>query len=200
VPEDWLREQYQQRGRSIADIASELELPRTSVRRALAEAGIPIDDLRHPVELDDIEWLSVQDGATNVELARRLGVTAEAVSRARQRHGLRVGVRRESRYPQLDDREWLHERYVEQGMTQAELAAAIGCSRSAVALAMDRLGVPARPNKVPEHPELHDPEWLAGQVAAGGTPREIAEGLGCHRTTVAAALRAHGISVPDAGS
>lgn len=193
VPADWLREQYQQRGRSIADVASELELSRTSVRRALAEAGVPIDDRRLPSELSDGEWLAAQDGVTNGELARRLGVTSEAVSRARQRHGLRSGVRRSPQYPRLGDRAWLHERYVEQGMTQADIAAQLGCSRSAVALAMDRLGVPARPTKVPEHPELSDPQWLAAQVSAGRSPSEIADDLGCHRTSVAAALRARGL-------
>lgn len=194
MPVGWLREQYEHRGRSIVDIAAELGLSRTSVRRALAEAGITIDDGRLPPELSDARWLAGQEGVTNVELARRLGVTSEAVSRARQRHGLEQREPRGSKYPQLDDRAWLEKSYVEEGMTQAQLAAVIGCSRSAVALAMDRLGIKARPNKIPEFPQLHDRRWLADQLAAGRSPRTIAEALGCHRTSVSGALQAHGLS------
>lgn len=43
VPAEWLREQYVQRRRLIVDIASEANLPVASVRRALIEAGIPIE-------------------------------------------------------------------------------------------------------------------------------------------------------------
>jgi transposase-like protein len=193
VPVEWLREEYVSRRRSIADIAGEVGLSPTSVRRALAEAGIPVDDRRLPPELDDVDWLAARDGVTNAELARQLGVTPEAVSRARQRHGLRTAVRRVSTYPQLDDSAWLEERYHERGMTQVQVAAEIGCSRSAVALAMDRLGIAARPNRTPDYPELHDRAWLAGQLAAGRSPGAVADELGCHRTSVADAMRAHGL-------
>lgn len=193
VPTDWLREQYVQRQRSIIDIAAEVGLSRTAVRRALDEAGIPIATGRLPAELDDREWLAGQGAVTNADLARRLGCSPEAVSRARQRHGLLVGVMRSLKYPQLDDRAWLEERYDTIGMTQAQIAAEVGCSRSAVALAMDRLGVAARPNKVPEYPELRDRRWLADQVAAGQSASSMGRTLGCHHTTVAAALREHGL-------
>lgn len=103
-----------------------------------------------------------------------------------------AGVVRSSKYPQLDDREWIEQRYVEHGMTQAQIAAEIGYLRSAVALAMDRLGIQARPNKTPEYPELHDRQWLADQFAAGGTASSIARLLGCHHTSVAVALGSTG--------
>lgn len=193
VPVDWLREQYVHRQRSIIDIAGELGMSRTSVRRALTEAGIEVDTGRLPAELDDPEWLESQSGVTGAELARRLGTSPDAVSRARQRHGLLAGVGRQSKYPQLDDRTWLEERYFSDEMTQAQIAKVIGCSRSAVALAMDRLGIQARPNKVPEHPELHDRAWLASQLEEGATASSIARTLGCHHTTVAAALRKHAL-------
>lgn len=193
VPVDWLREQYVQRKRSLIDIAAEVGLSRTSVRRALVDAGIPIDDGRLPTELDDHDWLVSQDGVSTAEMARRLGTSPDAVSRARQRHGLLAGVVRQSKYPQLDDRTWLEERYLSDEMTQGQIAKVIGCSRSAVAVAMDRLGIQARPNKVPEYPELHDRAWLPQQIAAGGTASSIARGLGCHHTTAAAALREQGL-------
>jgi DNA-binding CsgD family transcriptional regulator/DNA-binding phage protein len=193
VPADWLREQYVGCQRSLGDIAAEVGLSRTSVRRALVDASIPIDDGRLPAELNDPDWLATQEGVTNAELARRLGCTKEAVSRARQRHGLRQGVRRETKYPQLGDRDWPEDRYIGRGMTQAQIALEIGCARSAVAQAMHRLGLQARPNRVPEYPELHDREWLAARLAAGGTASSIARELGCHHTSAAAALRTHGL-------
>ena len=195
VPADWLQEQYVARQRSITDIAADIGLSRTSVRRALVEADIPVDNGRLPAELDDPDWLAAQDGVPAKELARRLDVSADAVNRARQRLGLATGTgtRRRSPYPQLHDRGWLEKQYHDRGMTQAQIAGEVGCSRSAVAQAMHRLGIDARPNKTPEHPELHDRDWLADQVQAGRTPRMIAERLGCHRTSVTAALRGYGL-------
>lgn len=193
IPAEWLREQYVERGRSISDIAGEVRLSSTSVHRALVEAGVAIDARRSPVELEDPAWLSAQEGVTKTELARQLGVTAQVVFRARRRHGLRTGVRRASKYPELDDRTWLEERYVARGMTQAQLAAEIGCSSSAVGLAMDRLGIRARPRRVPDYPQLHDRHWLAEQAWQRGHEHLHATQLGCHPTSVADAIRKHGL-------
>jgi AraC-like DNA-binding protein len=191
VPTGWLREQYVHRRRSIIDIAAEVGLSRTSIRRALEEADVPVDTGRLPAELDDADWLAAQDGVAGTEFARRLGVTPDAVSRARQRHGLLAVAVPSPKYPQLGDRAWLEDRYGKRGMTQAQIAAEVRCSRSAVALAMDRLGIDARPTKVAEYPELHDDAWLAERLAEGLSPAAIADRLGCHRTSVADALRKH---------
>lgn len=199
VPAAWLREQYVDGKRAIADIAAELALSATSVRRALADAGLPINDGRLPAELDDPEWLASHERFSSAELARRLGVSRDAVVRARQRHGLATGRPRPPKYPELADRDWLEDRYARRGMTQAEIAVEIGCTRSAVALAMHRLGVQTRLNKVHEYRELHDREWLAEQLAAGRSPADIAETLGCHRTTVGAALRQYGLTAGSRG-
>lgn len=49
------------------------------------------------------------------------------------------------RYPRLRDREWLRQEYVENGRTASDIAAEVGCSGSAVQLAMKGHGLPMRP-------------------------------------------------------
>lgn len=192
VPADWLARQYQDEGRSIVDIARELHLSPTSVRRALAEAGIPVDDGRLPAVLDDPDWLAAQADRTNQDIARQLGVGTQAVDAARARHGLR---RRRGRrpYPELHDRAWLVDRYTSQGRTQAEIAEEIGCARSAVTVALQRLGIAARPKKGPQYPQLWDHDWLTSRVKAGATPADIAAEVGCRWQAASVALRRAGL-------
>lgn len=190
VPKRWLREQHVKRGRSTRDIARELDVAPTSVQRALVEAGIPVNDRRLPAELYDVDWLTTNASRSAREIGRELGCSADAVARARRRHGLAAG--QPSQFPQLDDRAWLQDCYHRQGKTQQAIADELGCSRSAVALAMDRLGVDARRRQV-RYPRLDDRDWLERRVAAGRSAVQIAGELGCHRTSVAAALRRHGL-------
>jgi len=47
-------------------------------------------------------------------------------------------------YPQLRDKAWLVERYVEQGLSSIQVAEEIGCTPGAVQYAMRRFGMKAR--------------------------------------------------------
>jgi AraC-like DNA-binding protein len=191
VPKRWLRDQHVRRGRSTRDIAAEIGVSPRSVQRALAEAGIPVNDRRLPPELDDPEWLHDHRHLDRKSLADLLGCSVEAVTRARRRHGLRGGTR--SPFWQLDDPDWLRARYHGDGWSQQRIPDDIGCSRVAVGQAMQRLGIPARPPQQGWYPQLQDPAWLAEQVRAGRSGVAIARELGCHPTSVAAALRRFGL-------
>jgi hypothetical protein len=52
--------------------------------------------------------------------------------------------RRSSRYPQLNDRAWLEQRYIAEKLTTRQIAAHIGCHQDVVADALRRNGVPLR--------------------------------------------------------
>lgn len=191
VPAKWLRQQHVRRKRSTRDIAAELGVSPRSVQRALTAAGIPINDSRLPPELDDPDWMAAHDSLTRAEIAALLDCSREAVTTARRRHGLREPLG--AVYAKLDDRSWLERRYHDDGWSQQRIADEIGCSRTAVTQAMKRLGIPARPPRTPQHHQLSDAAWLASQVKAGRSHAQIAEEVGCHRTSVADALRRHGL-------
>lgn len=191
IPADWLREQHIERGRTLRDIAAEVNVTPTSIRRALDRAGIPVNNGRAPAQLDDPVWLAEQTGRSSSEVARDLGVTPKTVAIARRRHGL--GPVRPSPILQLNDAGWLRARYHDDGWTQQRIADEIGCSRAAVANAMRRLGVDARPPQAPQYAQLQDRNWLADRVQAGRSPAQIAAEIGCHRSAVVDALRRHGL-------
>ncbi|MBP2147225.1 hypothetical protein J2129_002738 [Methanofollis sp. W23] len=45
-----------------------------------------------------------------------------------------------------------------------------------------------------KYPQLHDPDWLAAKIAAGGTATTIAAEIGCARATVRAAMQQAGLN------
>ncbi len=162
----------------------------------------PAGSMRRFPQLDDAEWLTgryVAEGATQAEIAAELDCTAPTVWTALTRHGIieaRPAGQRQS--PLLDDAEWLARRYVDEGATQAEIAAEAGCSKTAVQLAMARHGIEARPSG-PRllFPLLDDAEWLARRyVDEGATRAEIAAEAGCSKAAVRHALVRHGIEAP----
>lgn len=152
VPSEWLRAVYVDDGRSLTDVASEVGVAPPTIRRALVEAGIPIRQEQRPPELDDRAWCEERQGESPKELARILGCTAETVRRAMRRHGLRpLSGADDLPYPELGDASWLAARHHGDGLTHREIAATLGCARSAVTQAMHRLGVESRPPRRPKN-------------------------------------------------
>lgn len=200
APGDWLREAYEVRERSLADIAREIGVAPRTVRRALVEAGIAIRNEGRPVELDDLAWCEERQHESPKALALTLSCTPAAVRRAMQRHGLRpLRGADDLPYPQLADAQWLSAQHHDAGLTHAQIAALVGCSRTAVTQAMQRLGVSSRPPGRVWHPLLSDAVWLTEQVANGRTITEIAVDLGCDWKSVREALDRNGVTFSTDG-
>lgn len=53
---------------------------------------------------------------------------------------------RGSRWPQLDDADWLRREYLLRGCTADEIAAELGCDPGTVRYALRRHGIPRRPS------------------------------------------------------
>lgn len=144
LPEGRLRELYHDRGMTQGEIGGELGMSQMAVSVAMRERDIETTgpgSNRVP-ELRDAEWLQEQyHGAerTQADIADELGCTRDAVACAMKRHG--IETRFSDRYDELHDEGWLRERYVERGMTQAEIADEVGCSTSAVSHACRRHGL-----------------------------------------------------------
>jgi len=102
-----------------------------------------------------------------------------------------------SKYPQLDDREWLEHEYVVLGKFDAQIAEKIGCSTPTVGNARRRHGIPAKRKAASLC--LSDKEWLEHEYIALGKPdAKIARELGCSDGTVWNARQRYGISAKRA--
>lgn len=103
------------------------------------------------------------------------------------------------RYAELRDPEWMQARYVDEKMSDREIAEQVGCHTATVRIWRRRHGIPPHEPEGPP-PELRDADWLRERyVDEDLTQYEIGEILDCSPVTVAAWLREHGIPVRPPG-
>lgn len=97
------------------------------------------------------------------------------------------------------DRDTLERLYVDEGLTQEEVAERLDCGRTTVASWLRKYDIPTQGPGRRNVPELHDPELLHElYVDRGLSLRGVADEIGCHATSVARALRRHDIGVKTA--
>ena len=98
VDRRWLRREYVDKRRSLADLARQFGCDSSTVRDYLVRAGIPTrgpatDAM--PAELRDRDWLEAAYADRSAEaIARELGVGATAVRRAMRKLGVEVDTNR----------------------------------------------------------------------------------------------------------
>lgn len=97
------------------------------------------------------------------------------------------------------DRDTLHEMYVEKGMSQPEIAEEFGVSSATISNYLRRNDIPTRGGGPSvEYPKLHDEEWLhENYVRKGRSSRDIADELGVSKSAVLDGLRECGIDRRD---
>lgn len=112
--------------------------------------------------------------------------------------------------PQLKDREWLRQRYVDELRSLDEIAQETGASLTAVSRALKRHGIATRKagesktirgTQMPLRIErLKDAEWLRHKyVVEGKSLGEIANEIGCSEPAVVRAARRYGIPMRKPG-
>lgn len=91
------------------------------------------------------------------------------------------------------NKEWLYEKYVDEGLSAGEIARSIGCTNSRVYYALGKYNIPRR--KQIKYQEIHDMNWLKKMYTDERlTVQEIAALVGCSVTIVREALRSFNIS------
>ncbi|MDC3402517.1 hypothetical protein OAX95_01115, partial [bacterium] len=109
---DWIAAAYA--GRTITDIANELDVSVSTVSAALQRHRIPLRNssaartLKQPAQLRDPDWLRVRyEHATATEIADELGINPQMVYAAMSDHGIErrtpPATQRSHSHPQLDD-------------------------------------------------------------------------------------------------
>lgn len=100
-----------------------------------------------------------------------------------------------SKYPQLNNREWLYKKYWERGLSEYQIAEIVGCVRSTVGRHMNKLGITKRTDSESrkECPKLsreflYQKYWKEGLLL-----RQIAETVGYGTVTIMNQMVALGI-------
>lgn len=106
-----------------------------------------------------------------------------------------------SQYSQLNDRDWLYQRYVVEKVNAVQIGKEVGCHREAVTRALKRFGIPTVRRGPGDYmvPLLQDQERLSREVQTKPL-RLIATEQGCSYQAVRNAVVRHGIEVPHRGS
>jgi hypothetical protein len=119
-------------------------------------------------QLKDKEWLVgryVDECMTMRQIAEIVGCAYPALKRAMDHHGIERR-KHTSKYPKLNDKEWLREAYVEQKMSGTEIAKIAGCPPSLVRSHLGYLGIEMR--KRSERLGEKANRWKGGRPIFGG--------------------------------
>lgn len=101
-----------------------------------------------------------------------------------------------SQYPELNDREWLHQRYVVDGLATTHIASQLGCESGAVKRALKRFDIPIVRRGSFVYPQLEDSKWLEQELQTKSM-RLIAQEVGCSGEAIRSAVKRFGINVPE---
>ena len=105
------------------------------------------------------------------------------------------------KYPLLQDREWLHNKYVVEERSGGEIADIVGCTNGNVYRALNDFEIDRRENTPRyQYRELHNGEWLHEQyVEKQKTAPEIAKDVGCNVQHVYSVLNKYDIETRPGG-
>jgi len=211
----WLEKQYWDRERTLIEIANELGVSDHAVISWMKRHGIERRDTTasevqsngNIEPLKDPEWLRQQYAEKELsagEIGEKLGVSKTPVLKYMQEHGIepRSIAERNSKgdVTPLRDAEWLHKQYVEEELSQYEIADKLGVSGPTVGNWMNRHGIKPRPeferNSDGDIRPLRNEEWLREQyVEQGKSTVEIASELGVTVHPVRDYLREYDIEI-----
>lgn len=106
------------------------------------------------------------------------------------RKGFKKG---ESSYPELNDKEWLHQKYWVEKYSASKIAAEVGCCEGTVLRTLKKQDI----QKAEKYGRfLKDSRWLYQKYWGDKqSPRIIAEGIGCTAVTVWRALKEQNITM-----
>lgn len=100
-----------------------------------------------------MERLYHEEDMTMSEIGDELGCSTTNISKWMKKHGIQTKDRgeRHVKYEQLNDEEWLREKYHGEGMVMHEVADLVGCTKGAIEKALERHGIESHskgyPNK-----------------------------------------------------
>jgi len=172
----WLREQYEDKYRTVEDIADECGCGYHTVRRKLREHDI---DIRSPGSLErripderlaDAEWLReqyIENNHSMADISEMCDCCEKSVSKWIHKHGIEVGTRQEPADVRLADADWLQKQYVGEERASTEIAEQCGCSHTTVIDWLNRHGIETRKRGEGGPAGADHHLWNGGQLEYG---------------------------------
>ncbi len=144
---EWLEQKYLVEKLTLVEIGELVGRHRNVVGNYLRKHGISTPKMaaRNP-KLDDVEWLKEQylvNYLSYDEIADILGTTKHVIYRRFKKLGI-PGRVHTARIKELNDKEWLRRKYVDEKLSINDIAALIGCSSGAVGSSLVWSGVKLR--------------------------------------------------------
>ena len=162
---------------------------------------------KDPRELSEKAWhdaklvrdLYKHEGMSAEEIGNKLGCSDMAVLGTLHRADVDVKKGPSPEHPELKNREWLHEKYVEEGESALEISEELGCHPKTVYRRMEECGISRRPSSREQTPDLlESPTQLREEYHTDGVrAKDIADRIGCAKSTVLRWLSVHGIETKN---
>jgi transposase len=217
--EGWLISKYKFERLSIEEIADEADVNHKTVRRWMEKFGI---ERRDPGEWEMPNWSRIDESnpirdeewfrkkhheemLSTYEIADEAGVSRTSVYNYADKHGIELrdsfGTVISKDNP-IRDPDWIREKYVEEGLKTSEIAELADVNRSTAENWMDRFGIERRGESEAraevDISRLKNEEWISEKYENDDLSiADIAEIIGCGRSTVANWLERHDIERPD---
>lgn len=196
--EDWLRNEYVEKGRSTTEIATDQDVSATTINRWLDKVGIERTSPGGNSEpLKDRKWLHdqyVNKEQSQSDIGDELGVHVTTVGYWLDQHNIQSRSSPDGDIAQLKDGAWLREQYTENERSQQDIASELGVSPTTVRKWLETHDISIRYRAGNTEP-LKDEQWMRNQyVHQQKTQQEIATDVGVGSSTVARWLNTHGIS------
>lgn len=193
--EEWLREEYVCKQRSLSEMGMEVGCNRHTVKKALKHLSVSIRPNKKNVDAEYAKEL-YQQGVSVVEIAKIFGCVQETVYKKLRLLDITIGK------GGTLDCETLKDMYLVQQLSTVEIAKRIGYDSSSIVYALHRHGIPSR--TVEEgiqlraariHPELYDEKWLRQKYIDEKLSMErVGQLIGASVSIVHLALRRYDIS------
>ncbi|ERG95993.1 helix-turn-helix domain-containing protein, partial [Haloquadratum walsbyi] len=209
--EEWLREQYCEREKTLTEIADELNLAHKTVSTSIQEHGIEIRSAAESrtdgdrEKLKDEAWLREQycnREKSAYDIADELNLVQGTVRNWMEKHGIEIRSAAESRtdgnLEPLKNEEWLREQYCQKRKTTYEIADEVGVVSATVRNWMERHGIERRSNAKSrtdgDLAKLNSEEWLREQYCdREKTLAEIADEVNLSTKSIVRGMQEHGI-------
>jgi predicted transcriptional regulator len=166
----WLEQKFIQEKMSATGIGKLLNCSQTTVLNSLKKYDIDTQRPENPL-LYDKEWLEEQyitKQRTYEDIGNEIGVTKYGVYHAMQRFDIKAR-NHTSAYSQLNDKEWLQQKYVDEKMSITDIANLVGCKPGAIHSSLTHMGIKTRNHKEGWHTKFPEgrqgkntPNWKGG--------------------------------------
>jgi len=167
--------------------------------------------------LNDKEWLYqeyITKQQSTVKIAKKINISPGNVLRYLRKYDIEVRSsslaakkrKRRSKYKELNDKEWLFQKYITEKLTTYQLAFLVGSNQSDICKALKKHNIftrsvsEAAKNREykSKYKELNNKEWLYQKyITEKKSSTQIAKMLGCDSNNVVRYLRKHYIKIRD---